>query len=52
MPVELDRIFSSLNDLNVALGPEGANKTARCPGCSPVGADNLDGEGANINRTV
>ena len=26
VPVELDRIFSSLNDLNVALGPEGANK--------------------------
>ena len=27
VPVELDRIFSSLNDLDVALGPEGANKT-------------------------
>ena len=29
-PLELDEIFGSLNDLNIALGPEGANKpTAR-----------------------
>lgn len=52
VPVELDRIFSSLNDLNVALGPEGANKNGALSRLLAVGADNLEGQGANINRTV
>lgn len=52
VPVELDRIFSSLDDLNVALGPEGANKDGALSRLLEVGADNLDGQGANINRTV
>jgi phospholipid/cholesterol/gamma-HCH transport system substrate-binding protein len=52
VPVELDRIFSSLNDLNVALGPKGANKNGALSRLLSVGADNLDGEGKNINRTV
>jgi phospholipid/cholesterol/gamma-HCH transport system substrate-binding protein len=52
VPVELDRIFSSLNNLNVALGPKGANKNGALSRLLKVGADNLDGEGANINQTV
>ncbi|HET7734391.1 MAG TPA: MCE family protein [Nocardioidaceae bacterium] len=52
VPVELDRIFDSLNDLNVALGPEGANKNGALSRLLAVGADNLEGEGKNINRTV
>jgi phospholipid/cholesterol/gamma-HCH transport system substrate-binding protein len=52
VPVELDRIFSSLNDLNVALGPKGANKSGALTRLLAVGADNLDGEGRNINRTL
>lgn len=52
VPVELDRIFSSLNDLNVALGPKGANKDGALSRLLEVGADNLDGEGGKINRTV
>jgi phospholipid/cholesterol/gamma-HCH transport system substrate-binding protein len=52
VPVELDRIFSSLNDLNVALGPEGANKSGALSRLLAVGADNLDGQGRNINRTM
>lgn len=52
VPVELDRIFASLNDLNVALGPEGANRDGALSRLLEVGADNLDGEGENINRTV
>ena len=52
VPVELDRIFSSLDDLNVALGPKGANKDGALSRLLAVGADNLDGEGRNINRTV
>ena len=50
VPVELDRIFSSLNDLDVALGPEGANRTGALSRLLAVGADNLDGEGGKINR--
>jgi phospholipid/cholesterol/gamma-HCH transport system substrate-binding protein len=52
VPVELDRIFASLNNLNVALGPKGANKNGALSRLLQVGADNLDGQGANINQTV
>jgi phospholipid/cholesterol/gamma-HCH transport system substrate-binding protein len=52
VPVELDRIFGSLNDLNVALGPEGANRNGALSRLLAVGADNLDGQGTDINRTV
>jgi phospholipid/cholesterol/gamma-HCH transport system substrate-binding protein len=52
VPVELDRIFSSLNNLDVALGPKGANKNGALSRLLKVGADNLDGEGTNINQTV
>jgi len=52
VPVELDRMFSSLNDLNVALGPEGANREGALTRLLDVGAANLDGEGRNINRTL
>ncbi|MGH8894769.1 MAG: MCE family protein [Actinomycetes bacterium] len=52
VPVELDRIFSSLDDLNVALGPQGANKNGALSRLLAVGADNLEGEGENINTTL
>lgn len=52
VPVELDRIFSSLDDLNVALGPKGANRNGALSRLLAVGADNLEGEGENINQTV
>jgi phospholipid/cholesterol/gamma-HCH transport system substrate-binding protein len=52
VPVELDRIFGSLNDLNVAMGPEGANKNGALSRLLAVGADNLDGQGQKINRTL
>jgi phospholipid/cholesterol/gamma-HCH transport system substrate-binding protein len=52
VPVELDRIFSSLDDLNVALGPEGANRDGALSRLLAVGADNLDGQGRKINRTL
>ncbi|MDQ1641050.1 MAG: phospholipid/cholesterol/gamma-HCH transport system substrate-binding protein [Actinomycetota bacterium] len=51
-PVELDRIFSSLNDLNVGLGPQGANKDGALTRLLRVGADNLDGQGQKINTTL
>jgi phospholipid/cholesterol/gamma-HCH transport system substrate-binding protein len=52
VPVELDRIFSSLDDLDVALGPKGANKSGALSRLLAVGADNLHGEGGRINHTL
>lgn len=56
-PLELDEIFGSLNDLDKALGPEGANK----PGEKGVGAltrlldstsRNFGGQGVQFNKTI
>jgi phospholipid/cholesterol/gamma-HCH transport system substrate-binding protein len=51
-PVELDRIYASLNDLNVALGPEGANRDGALSRLLAVGRMNLDGQGKKLNTTV
>ncbi len=56
-PLELDEIFGSINDLNIALGPDGANK----PDESGVGpltrlldstARNFGGQGVEFNKTL
>lgn len=52
VPVELDQIFGSLNDLNVALGPNGANKQGALSRLVDVGAANLRGNGAAFNQTL
>ncbi|MQA83175.1 MAG: MCE family protein [Streptosporangiales bacterium] len=52
VPVEIDEIFASLNELNVALGPRGANREGSLSRLLTVGADNLDGQGENINETT
>jgi phospholipid/cholesterol/gamma-HCH transport system substrate-binding protein len=56
-PLELDEIFGSLNDLNIALGPDGANKAA--PGkVGPLTrlldstARNFGGQGVQFNQTL
>lgn len=51
-PVELDEIFRNVNDLNIALGPKGANNSGALSRLLKVGADNLDGQGEQINSTV
>lgn len=51
-PVELDEMFRSLNDLNVALGPKGANKDGALSRLLDVGAANLDGNGRQIHQTI
>lgn len=51
-PVELDEIFRNVNDLNVALGPAGANSSGALSRLLKVGADNLDGQGEQFNITV
>ena len=56
-PVELDDIYSALNTLNVALGPQGANsstlsKNGPLSDLIDVGAANLDGNGQALGSTI
>ncbi|NBE56284.1 MCE family protein [Streptomyces boluensis] len=52
VPVELDRVFDSLHTTSEALGPEGANKEGSLARLLGVSAENLDGQGENMHRTV
>ncbi|MER5179410.1 MCE family protein [Streptomyces sp. NPDC002896] len=52
VPVELDRIFASLHTTADALGPKGANKDGSLSRLLGVSADNLEGQGKNLNQTV
>ncbi|MFE0253284.1 MCE family protein [Streptomyces sp. NPDC059010] len=52
VPVELDRVFDSLHTTAEALGPKGANKDGALSRLLGVSADNLDGQGKNLNQTV
>ena len=52
VPVELDRVSQSLDDLMVALGPDGANKDGALNRLLQTSAANLDGNGAKLNSTV
>lgn len=51
VPVELDRISSSLDDLLVALGPTGANKDGAFADVLDTGAKNFDGQGQKLHDT-
>lgn len=51
-PVELDEIYKSLDQLNVALGPQGANSNGALSDLLHVGAQNLNGNGPQINQTL
>jgi phospholipid/cholesterol/gamma-HCH transport system substrate-binding protein len=51
-PVELDRVFDSLDRLSVALGPKGANANGSLSRLLQVGADNLSGQGTQLHQTV
>jgi phospholipid/cholesterol/gamma-HCH transport system substrate-binding protein len=56
-PLELDEIFGAINDLDKALGPDGANKPIR-GGVGPLTrlldstARNFGGQGAEFNKTL
>ncbi|MCL3819673.1 MCE family protein [Aeromicrobium wangtongii] len=52
VPVELDQIYQSLDDLSVALGPEGANKEGSLSTLVDGAADQLRGQGAQVNETL
>jgi virulence factor Mce-like protein len=50
VPLELDEIFSNVNELNEALGPNGANKNGALSRLLKVSAKNLKGNGKIFNR--
>jgi virulence factor Mce-like protein len=52
VPVELDEIFKSLDDLNVALGPKGANKDGSFSSLIEDTAKQFDGQGQQLNETL
>ncbi|MDX6279652.1 MAG: phospholipid/cholesterol/gamma-HCH transport system substrate-binding protein [Kribbellaceae bacterium] len=52
VPLELDQIYQSLNDLSVALGPKGANDQGALSRLLDVSAANLNGQGKKLNQTI
>lgn len=52
VPLELDEIYQSIDDLSVALGPEGANVNGALSRFVNASAANLDGNGEMINQTL
>lgn len=52
IPLELDQIYQSIDDLAVALGPEGANKDGALSRLLDTTARNFGGQGATFNRTI
>jgi phospholipid/cholesterol/gamma-HCH transport system substrate-binding protein len=51
-PVELDRIYKSLDVLSTALGPNGANKNGSLDTLMHAGRNALEGEGAKGNQMI
>jgi phospholipid/cholesterol/gamma-HCH transport system substrate-binding protein len=52
VPVEIDDLYAGLKDMAEALGPRGANKNGALTNLLEVGADNLDGQGKNLNTMI
>jgi virulence factor Mce-like protein len=52
IPVELDAVYGALDELSAALGPDGANANGALSDLVDVGAANLEGNGAALNRTL
>ena len=52
VPLELDQIYSSIDDLTVALGPTGANKDGALTDLLESTAANFGGQGAKFNTTI
>lgn len=51
-PVEVDELYASVDELSRALGPEGANKDGALTRFVETGAENLEGNGAALGRTI
>jgi virulence factor Mce-like protein len=51
-PLELDDIYQSLDDLTVALGPDGANSDGALSELLQTTAENFGGQGEQFNQTI
>jgi phospholipid/cholesterol/gamma-HCH transport system substrate-binding protein len=52
VPLELDQIYSSLDNLTTALGPNGANKKGALTDLLDTTAKNFGGQGKKFHRTI
>jgi phospholipid/cholesterol/gamma-HCH transport system substrate-binding protein len=52
VPLELDQIYSSLDDLSTALGPNGANKKGALTDLLDTTAANFGGQGKKFHQTI
>ncbi|NUT33619.1 MAG: MCE family protein [Hamadaea sp.] len=52
VPIELDAIYTSLDELTKALGPQGANAEGALSELVATGAANLRGNGENLGATL
>ena len=52
VPVEVDDLYRSLNDLGQKLGPNGVNKDGALSDLLDVAADNLKGQGKGLNQMI
>ncbi|MFD0805590.1 MCE family protein [Nocardioides caeni] len=52
IPLELDEIYSSIDKLTVALGPEGANKEGALTDLLEQTAKNFGGQGEQFHQTI
>jgi phospholipid/cholesterol/gamma-HCH transport system substrate-binding protein len=52
VPLELDEIYASLDDLNVALGPNGANRKGALTDLLETTAANFGGQGKQFHQTI
>jgi len=51
-PLELDEIYQGIDDLTVALGPEGANQDGSLTQLLDSTAENFAGQGEQFNQTI
>jgi len=52
VPLELDQIYQSIDDLTVALGPQGANKDGALTRLLDTTASNFAGQGQQFHETI
>jgi len=52
VPVEVDEVGGSLNELSKALGPQGANSGGALSRLLHVGADTFEGQGEDLRETI
>ncbi len=52
VPLELDQIYSSIDDLTVAMGPNGANKKGALTDLLDTTARNFGGQGQKFHQTI